>query len=98
MLLLLGLGLITVFALKYFFATQPKDLTGQTVLVTGGANGLGKELCMRFARLGCKLAVADLDLDNAKKTVKEILAKGVCKEAWAYKVCFWSVLYLKLST
>lgn len=68
------------------FKPKEKDLIGQVVLVTGGANGLGKELCARFARLGCKIAVADLDLTNAEKTVQEILDKGICKAAQAYKV------------
>lgn len=49
-------------------------------------------MCKKFARLGCKLAVADIDLANAEKTVKEILAKGACKEAHAYKVIFSEIV------
>lgn len=92
MLLLICLGLLTFFVAKYLFRSKEKDLSGQVVLVTGGANGLGKEMCKKFARLGCKLAVADLDLANAEKTVKEILAKGACKEAHAYKVIFGKII------
>lgn len=86
-----GILIITTFVLillsmKFLLNLRKKNVTGQVVLVTGGANGLGKELCLGFARLGCKIAVVDLDLENAEKTVKEILAEGVCTHARAYKV------------
>lgn len=77
---------IVIFILIYLYLTKEKDLTGQVVLVTGGANGLGKELCTRFACLRCKIAIADIDLANAEDTVQEIHAKGFCKGARAYKV------------
>lgn len=42
------------------------DLAGKVVIVTGGANGIGKALCERFHRAGArKLIVADLEEDNA---------------------------------
>lgn len=88
MIYLICLTLITLFIFKYILKPKEKDLTGQVVLVTGGANGLGKELCTAFARFGCKIAVVDLDLINAEKTVQEMLAEGVCTEARAYKVYF----------
>ena len=42
------------------------DLAGKVVIVTGGANGIGKALCERFHRAGArKVIVADLEEDNA---------------------------------
>lgn len=65
---------------------KAKDIKGQVVLITGGANGLGKEIAFQLSKLGCKIAIADLDFVNAEKTVQEILIKGGCKDAKAYKV------------
>jgi NAD(P)-dependent dehydrogenase (short-subunit alcohol dehydrogenase family) len=43
------------------------------VVVTGGANGIGKALCERFAAEGArKLVVADLEEDNAQAVAAAI--------------------------
>lgn len=49
-----------------------KDISGQVVLVTGGANGLGREVAIRLAKLNCKIAIADLNQAEAEATAKFI--------------------------
>lgn len=49
---------------------------GKTVLVTGGARGLGAALCERFARGGADVAVVDLDAANARALADRISASG----------------------
>lgn len=53
--------------------------------VTGGANGLGRAICMELARRGCHVAIADTDIDGARQTVLELRDLGV--KSQAYHVC-----------
>ena len=44
------------------------DVAGKVIVVTGGANGIGKALCERFHQAGArKLIVADLEEENATR-------------------------------
>lgn len=60
-------------------------LADQVIVVTGGANGIGRALCERFARESPRaIVVADLDFENAKQVASEIgglaVACDVAKE------------------
>lgn len=48
------------------------QINGQAALVTGGGSGLGEATARDLARLGAKVAVLDLNLDNAKKVAADI--------------------------
>lgn len=52
------------------------DLTGQTAIVTGGARGIGKGICLALAAQGAKIAIADLREDAAAETAIEITDAG----------------------
>src|SRR3954453_15884687 len=45
-------------------------------IVTGAASGIGKEIALRFAAEGGTPVIADLNLDAADATAREIKAKG----------------------
>src|SRR5438477_13006621 len=48
-------------------------LKGKVVIVTGGAMGIGRALCQRFAAEGAKaVVVADLEADGAAQVANEI--------------------------
>jgi NAD(P)-dependent dehydrogenase (short-subunit alcohol dehydrogenase family) len=47
------------------------DFTGKTVIVTGGAGGLGKAFSLEFARLGAQVVVNDLDPDAGQALIAE---------------------------
>lgn len=55
-------------------------LNGQVAIVTGGGQGLGEALAKRLDQEGCKVAVADINLENSQK-----VAAGL-KDALAIKV------------
>ena len=44
------------------------ELKGRVAVVTGGAQGLGEAICLRLAREGCAVAVADVQEDAARRT------------------------------
>ncbi|PFH49765.1 hypothetical protein AMATHDRAFT_76024 [Amanita thiersii Skay4041] len=54
-------------------AARVKD---KVVIITGAANGIGKETALRFASHGAKVVVGDLDAARSKKLVDEIKQAG----------------------
>ena len=53
------------------------DLTGKSALVTGGARGIGKAICLNLARQGADIAFVDVvRAEVAEATVAEIQAMG----------------------
>jgi NAD(P)-dependent dehydrogenase (short-subunit alcohol dehydrogenase family) len=51
------------------------NIQGQAALVTGGGSGLGEATARELARLGAKVAVLDLNMDNAERVAKDIDAQ-----------------------
>uniref|UniRef100_A0A8W7PUI5 Short-chain dehydrogenase/reductase 3 n=1 Tax=Anopheles coluzzii TaxID=1518534 RepID=A0A8W7PUI5_ANOCL len=67
-----------------FVTPSSKNISGQTALVTGGANGLGQSIAIALAKEGCNVAVVDVDETNARETVANLRRYNVSAEA--YKV------------
>jgi len=51
-------------------------LDGKVAIVTGGAQGMGRAICLRYAREGASVVVADLHLGPAQGVADEIAAAG----------------------
>ena len=52
------------------------SFAGSTAIVTGGASGIGLAISERLARDGAKVAVFDLDLEQAEHAAKDIRDSG----------------------
>lgn len=59
-----------------------RNLSGKTVIVTGGGGGIGGATCRRFAAEGSKVAVLDMNLDAAQKVATDIEAAGGVAKAF----------------
>src|SRR4029078_2828489 len=53
-----------------------RGLKGKTVLLTGGANGIGAAIARRLGEEGCVVGMLDLDGAGAEKVTAEIKANG----------------------
>jgi len=51
-------------------------LKDKVALITGGARGIGKSIALAYAQEGADIVVADVNLEEAQKTAKEIEALG----------------------
>jgi 3-oxoacyl-[acyl-carrier protein] reductase len=55
---------------------QRFDLTGRTVIVTGGGKGIGKVYAQEFARAGARVVAADIDGPAAEAVARALAAEG----------------------
>ncbi len=53
-----------------------ESLSGKVAVVTGGASGIGRALCLAFAREGARVVVADLDDAGMADTVADVARAG----------------------
>jgi len=51
------------------------DFAGKVAVVTGGARGIGKSICEKFASQGAQIGVADLNIEQAQATAVELQEK-----------------------
>ncbi|MDA1188930.1 MAG: SDR family oxidoreductase [Chloroflexi bacterium] len=53
------------------------DLKNKTALVTGGASGIGRGICLALAEQGAKVAVADRNVEGTEQVAADVAKTGV---------------------
>jgi NAD(P)-dependent dehydrogenase (short-subunit alcohol dehydrogenase family) len=48
------------------------SLKGKIAVITGGGRGIGKAIALGFAEAGADITIADVNMEEANKTVAEI--------------------------
>lgn len=59
-------------------------LEGKRVLITGGAQGIGYEMAMKFADRGAQIVLADINEDTLADATQKLVARGAV--AWGFQV------------
>jgi 3-oxoacyl-[acyl-carrier protein] reductase len=52
------------------------DFKNKSVIVTGSARGIGKAIALKFAELGAKVVISDMNEEATKATAEEFKSKG----------------------
>jgi NAD(P)-dependent dehydrogenase (short-subunit alcohol dehydrogenase family) len=52
------------------------DFAGKVVVVTGGAQGIGRGVAERFLAEGCRILIADCDAEAGEETARELTGLG----------------------
>jgi peroxisomal 2,4-dienoyl-CoA reductase len=63
---------------------QPELFAGQVVFVTGGATGIGKEICRSFGNHGARIAIASRKQEALEAAKTELESEGI--DVW-FDVC-----------
>src|SRR5712664_1005748 len=84
-------------------STHPGDpmenLKDKTAVVTGGASGIGRALCLAFAGEGARIVVADIDDAGMAETARGVAVHGSLDSAshrdweWVLGVNLWGVIH-----
>ncbi|PIK43340.1 putative epidermal retinol dehydrogenase 2 [Apostichopus japonicus] len=61
---------------RFIFAAPDKFIYGETVLITGSGNGLGRNLALEFGKRGANLVLIDCDRAGNEETLKKLKAAG----------------------
>jgi len=63
-----------------------RGFTGKVVVITGAANGIGREMSLAFARRGARLALVDIDGEGLSRVRDELDALGSDFRTWVVDV------------
>ncbi|XP_028169998.1 epidermal retinol dehydrogenase 2-like isoform X2 [Ostrinia furnacalis] len=59
----------------FFIPPEPKDVTEDIIFITGAGHGMGREVALRFGRLGATVVCVDVNPASNEETAKMIKAE-----------------------
>lgn len=62
-------------------------LKDKVAIVTGGASGIGQEICIQFAQQGSRVVIADLNIAKAQHVIRRIEEEGGTGIALELDIC-----------
>jgi 3-oxoacyl-[acyl-carrier protein] reductase len=57
-------------------ATDPRDITGRVVIITGAGQGIGRQYALSFAEAGAIPVIAEINAAAGRKVAEEVQAAG----------------------
>jgi 2-hydroxycyclohexanecarboxyl-CoA dehydrogenase len=70
-----------------------RGLKDKVVIVTGGAGGIGSEICSRFGEAGSTVAIFDLNMGAGESVAAKILAVGGKARAYSVDITSHEAVY-----
>lgn len=75
-LLVIKTTLEAIYRLIVPYKYRSKSIRGQTILITGAGAGIGRLMAKRFAKLGARMILVDVDERGNLSTANEIIMAG----------------------
>ena len=85
--------LLNILKLVIPYKYRSKSVTNELMLVTGAASGIGKLVAKRFAQLGARLVLVDVNRIANEQTAKEINENGGWAKAFTCDLCSREDIY-----
>lgn len=92
-LIALALGVAALYNAYFYCAYRKRDMKGDVVLITGGAQGIGRLMAKEFGKLGCHLVLWDIKKSGLESTKAEVEATGATCDIYVVDVTDRPTIY-----
>ena len=90
--------LVVAWNVYFYIAYRKQSVAGKVVLITGGGSGIGRGMAIKFAALGARVVLWDVDTKGLKKVEAEIVADGGKVSTYVVDVSNRALVYQTAAT